>query len=101
MRTNAHSVVTAIAHLPEGERFQHVVDTYGGRTTYVIEEVGYSGGHTSFVGRRMLAKGDLSKRTTLLNNIDPRDVPDGIRESIVGAIRAHVGEQARALGLLR
>lgn len=109
MHVNATVTTTVVVHLQQQERFNHTrrlprsVDPagYDPLDTYVVEEVGYSGGHTSFVGRKVLRQGNLAKRTTLLNNISAADVPEEIATAIRGAIRASVGEQAKALGLLR
>ena len=98
MRTNAVVNTTVVVHLSGHERFAYTGPS--GREL-ILEQVGYSGGHTSFVGRHVLKGKGWSKRTTLVNNIPPREVPDAIRESIVGAVRASIGEQAKALGLLR
>jgi hypothetical protein len=98
MRTNATVQTTVVVHLDQQERFNHFC---ADGSTVVVIEVGYSGGHTSYVGHKVLRGGALSKRTYWVHNVPPREVPDDIRESIVGAVRANVGEQARALGLLR
>ena len=97
MRTNAVTTTTVVVHLTGSGRFPY---TALGRDL-IIEQVGYSGGHTSFVGRHVLKRGGWAQRTTLVNNIPAADVPPEIATAIRGAVRASIGEQARALGMLR
>jgi hypothetical protein len=106
MRTNATVTALVVVHLDQQERFSYTrpVNPYDSRPhgdTYVVEEVGYHGGLTSFVGRKVLQQGNLAKRMTMLHNIPAREVPEDIAVAIRGAVRARVGEQAKALGLLR
>jgi hypothetical protein len=105
MRTNATSILTVVVDLDQRERFNYTRPSTrfepGPHDTYVIEQIAYSGGHNSFVGRKVLRLGNLAKRTTLLNNIRTEDVPQEIRSTIMGAVRAHIGEQAKAVGILR
>jgi hypothetical protein len=97
MRTNVTGTTTVVVNLDTLERWNR---EHGGET-YVIEQVGYSGGHTSFVGRAVLKDGRLGKRSRLFNNIPTTEVPPAIQVTIRGAVRAHIGEQAKALGLIR
>lgn len=98
MRTNVSSITTAVLDLDQRERFNH---TCRDGSTVVVEQVGYSGGHTSYVGRKVLKNGALSKRTYWVHNVPTVEIPLDVRSTIMGAVRKHVGEQAKAVGIIR
>jgi hypothetical protein len=98
MRTTTTIVTTTTVLLTGSERFTYVApDAW----EYLIHRVDYVRGESVLRGRRIRNDGVTPSRRVTSLPVPARDVPEHIATAIRGSIRAQVGEQARALGIVR